>query len=255
LFDLSRQSEFAILSFDRPDVLNALNVNMLREMDRLLDEVAASDARCLIVKGTGTKAFCAGADIAEIKGRSVEEAYDRTLLGQRVCTKLEELRQFSIALVHGYALGGGCEVALACTFRLATPAARFGLPEVKLGLVPGYGGTQRLSRLIGLSRALEIMLSGRQVDAGEALQLGLVNRVIQEEDSLGEALAYGRQFTSGSRLAQRLIRASARAAMGPALDEGLKIEAYLSALSFGSHDGQEGLTAFVERRPPHFLDR
>ena len=174
MIDLTRHDEFAVLTLSRPAVHNALSFELLRSLDSTLDQVEESDARCLIVRGAGQKAFCAGADISELSNRTLEQELDATLDGQRVISRLETLRQPSIALVNGYALGGGCELALACTFRLATSSARFGLPEVKLGLVPGYGGTQRLSRLIGVPRALEVMMSGRLIETEEALRVGLV---------------------------------------------------------------------------------
>ncbi len=255
MIELGREGEFAILTLNRPDVHNALSFELLRRLDAALDEVEASEARCLIVMGAGPKAFGAGADIAELSNRALEQELTATIDGQRIVGRFETLRQPTIALVNGFALGGGCEVALACTFRLATAAARFGLPEVKLGLVPGYGGTQRLSRLVGVPRALEMMLSGRFVDGEEALRLGLVNRVLDEGDPLAQAMAFGRQFTAWSLLTQRLIREAVRQGTQVALPLGLGIEAQASSLSYRSEDGREGLRAFMEKRRPRFTDR
>jgi enoyl-CoA hydratase len=228
---------------------------MLTALDRLLVEIEASDARCIIITGAGEKAFCAGADIKNLGGRTLTQVYEGTVLGQRVFSRLATLRVPSIALINGLALGGGCELALACTFRLATSRARIGLPEIKLGLVPGFGGTQRLARLIGVSRALEIMMSGRFVDAQEANQIGLVNRVLPDgEPAVSEAIAFGSAFTQWSLSTQRLIREATTRGLDMSLSDGLELEAQLSTLSFQSEDGKEGIAAFVAKRSPRILD-
>lgn len=255
MIEISRQDEFAVLTLNRPQVLNALSFDQLARLERALSEVEASDARCLIVTGAGDKAFCAGADVSELAGRTLAEELDGTRLGQRVISRLETLRQPSIALVNGHALGGGCELALACTFRVATPRARFGLPEVKLGLVPGYGGTQRLPRLVGMAVALDVMMSGRSVEAEEALRIGLVNRIAASQDPLAEAMAFGRTFSRWSLQALRLIRDAVRVGAALPLPEALEVEAQLSTLSYRTQDGREGLEAFLAKRPPRFEDR
>ncbi len=252
--DVTRIDEIALVTLNRPQSLNALSYAMLRELAAAFDQIENSDARALIITGAGEKAFCAGADIGELMGRTIEQEYAGTFLGQTIFSRLERLRTPSIALVNGYALGGGCELSLACTFRLATPRARFGLPEIKLGLVPGYGGTQRLPRLVGLGTALDIMMSGRFVEAEEAARIGLVNRVVAE-DPLRQAIAYARQFTSFSLLALKLIRDSAMRGIDTTLAEGLRIEADLSTVSMESADGKEGAAAFLAKRAPVFQDR
>lgn len=251
---LSRRHEFAVVTLYRPAVLNALSYETLRRLDDVLDEVQASDARALLITGAGEKAFCAGADIAELGARSVGQRYEGTWLGQRTFARIEQLSIPSVALVNGYALGGGCELALACTFRLASVNAKFGLPEIKLGLVPGYGGTQRLPRLVGLSRGLEILMSGRTVEAGEAVRIGLVNEVV-EGDLLAAGMRFARAFSHHSLLALRLVRDSALRGMEQTLSEGLRTEADLSTVSMLSEDGQEGVRAFVGKRPAVFKDR
>jgi enoyl-CoA hydratase len=255
VIDLAFQEEFAVLTLNRPDVLNALSFGQLESLEARLDEIEASEARCVIITGAGSKAFSAGADVSELAGRSVEQELDGTLRGQKTISRLDTLRQPSVALVNGYALGGGCELSLACTFRLATPQARFGLPEVKLGLVPGYGGTQRLSRLVGPAFALEVALTGRMIGAEEALEVGLVNHVLAGDDPLEAAKSFARGFTGMSLTAMRFIRDAIRLGADKPLQEALAIEAQASALSYRTADGQEGLSAFLGKRTPHFQDR
>ncbi len=175
---LTRLDELALVTLDRPEVLNALNFELLRDLDAALDQVAGGDARALFVTGAGDRAFCAGADIKELMGRSLRAQREGAAFGQAIFAKLDALPMPSMALINGYAFGGGLELALACTLRLAARSARLGLPEIKLGLIPGYGGTQRLPRLIGEARGLEIILTGRTVEAEEAERIGLVNRVV-----------------------------------------------------------------------------
>src|SRR5207245_3114466 len=169
--ELSFQEEFAVLTLNRPEALNALSFALIKDIGTALDKVSNSKARALIVTGAGEKAFCAGADIKELQDRSLSNQRAGAEFGQAVFSKLDRLPMASIALVNGYAFGGGLELALACTFRLATPNAKFGLPEIKLGLIPGYGGTQRLPRLIGEARALEMIMTGKTVAMPEALAI------------------------------------------------------------------------------------
>jgi len=253
---LTRREEFAIITIDRVAAQNALNYGMLRAIGSALDEVEVSDARTVLFMGAGDKSFCAGADIGELLDRSIPDEYAGTRLGQALFTRIENLAIPSIAVVHGYALGGGCELAMACTFRVGTARARFGLPEVKLGLVPGYGGTQRLPRLVGLAAALEILMSGRMVPAEEALRIGLLNRLVDEgADALDAAMQFARTFNGHGLLALRLVRDAALRGKDTSLREGLRIEADLSTLSMRSEDGREGPRAFLEKRAAVFKDR
>lgn len=252
--ELTRKDEFAVITINRMQALNALNYGMLRAIGAALDEVEASDARAVFFTGAGDRAFCAGADVGELLDRSIPEEFAGTRLGQELYTRIENFRLPSLAIVNGYALGGGCELALACTFRLGTRAAQFGLPEVKLGLVPGYGGTQRLPRLVGLGPALEIMMTGRHVPADEALRIGLVHRLV-EGDPLEAAAEYARAFSRHGLLALRLVRDSALRGLDTTLQEGLRIEADLSTLTMRSDDGREGPRAFLDKRAPRFQDR
>lgn len=251
--DLTYRDDVAVLTLSRPDVLNALNFELISQIGDRLDEIAASSARALIITGAGDKAFCAGADIKELMGRSLAEEKRGAELGQTTFAKLDRMPFASIALVNGYALGGGAELALACTFRLATPNARFGLPEIKLGLIPGYGGTQRLPRLIGEARANEMILTGRNVGAEEALNIGLVNRIV-EAPALGAALAFAAEFTRYSLRASGFAREAVLRAAGSALADGLRIEADLSTLAYRTEDAAEGMQAFIDKRPARFTD-
>lgn len=249
-----QHEEFSVVTLSRPDVMNALNYDMLEKLEESLADIEKSDSRAVFFTGEGERAFCAGADIGELMDRSISQKYEGTWLGQRVFSRIERLKLPTIALVNGYALGGGCELSLATTFRLASPNARFGLPEVKLGLVPGYGGTQRLPRLIGLGPALDIMMTGRMVPAQEALQLGLVSKVL-EGDLLEGGIEFARTFTKHGLLALKLIRDSAQRGIETSVQNGLRIEADLSTVSMLSDDGAEGVRAFLEKRPPNFTDR
>jgi len=251
--DLTYRDRTAILTLSRADALNALNFGMIESISEALDAVARSDARALVITGAGDRAFCAGADITELTGRTLLAQKAGAELGQRVFSKLDTLPIPSIAAISGFALGGGCELALSCSFRLATPRARFGLPEVKLGLIPGYGGTQRLPRLVGESRALEIILTGRMVGAEEALAIGLVNRLV-EGDLLEAAVAFAVELGGFSLVASGLAREAVRRSMDCPLHEGLQTEADLSTLAYQTADANEGMAAFLDKRPPVFKD-
>ena len=250
---LTRRDAVAILTLDRQEVLNALSFALLRDIGEAIDQVAKSDARALIVTGAGPKAFCAGADIKELRGRSLIEQKRGAELGQSVFAKLDTLPIPSIAVINGHAFGGGLELAMACTFRLAARQAKMGLPEIKLGLIPGYGGTQRLPRLIGEARALEMIMTGRTVDAEEACRVGLVNRLI-DGDPLEAGLAFARELTGFSLATLEFARAAVRRAADLSLSEGLKAEAELSTLAYRTADAEEGMAAFVEKRKPDFRD-
>ena len=252
--ELARVEEFAVITLNRPDALNALSFALIRELGRKFDEVAGGDARALLITGAGAKAFCAGADVSELTGRSVMAQKEGAELGQNVFSTLDRLPMPSIAVINGYAFGGGLELALACTFRLATRNARMGLPEIKLGLIPGYGGTQRLPRVVGEARALEMIMTARTVDAEEALRIGLVNRLI-DGDPVAQGIAFAREFSGYSLPVLGYAReAVTRAAEAP-LAEGLRIEVDLSTLAYQTRDAAEGMAAFLEKRKPKFEDR
>lgn len=251
--ELSYRDDCAILTLNRPAALNALSFAIIGAIGEAIDAAGRSQARALIVTGAGTKAFCAGADIKELGGRDLMAQKRGAELGQAVFAKLDTLPIASIAAINGYAFGGGLELALACTFRLATANARMGFPEIKLGLIPGYGGTQRLPRVVGEARALDMIMTGRTVDAAEAERIGLVSR-ITEGDAVEAALALARTFTVYGLPALAFARAAVQRALTVPLAEGLKIEADLSTLAFRTADAEEGIAAFAAKRPARFRD-
>ena len=251
---LTRQEEFAVITLDRQEALNALSSSVLRELAQAFDEVAAGDARALIVTGAGTKAFCAGADIKELTGRSMSAQKRGAEAGQAAFAKLDQLPMPSVAVINGYAFGGGLELALACTFRIATKNAKMGLPEIKLGLIPGYGGTQRLPRAIGEARALEMIMTGRTVEAEEAHRIGLVSRLV-DGDALQAGIAFAREFSGYSLPVLGFAREAVKRALDNSVGEGLRIEADLSTLAFQTNDAAEGMDAFIAKRKPKFRDK
>lgn len=252
---LERIEEFACLTLDRHEALNALSFSILEEIGDAFDEVAAmQDVRALLITGAGSKAFCAGADIKELRNRSLVQQRRGAELGQAVFAKLDRLPVASLALVNGYAFGGGLELALASTFRLCTPNATFGLPEIKLGLIPGYGGTQRLPRLIGEARALEMIMTGRSVRSDEAERIGLVHRVVEADDLMEAGKAFARSFTVHSLPVLELARRAVQRGTDLPIEQGLQLEAELSTLAYQTRDAEEGMQAFEEKRKPEFKD-
>jgi len=250
---LSFRDEFAIMELNRPEALNALNNAVLNEISRIVDEVAQSDAKAFLIIGAGDKAFCAGADIKEILNLELVDKKTKAEKGQAIFNKIDQLTIPSIACINGYAFGGGLEMALACTFRVATPNAAVGLPEIKLGLIPGYGGTQRLPRVLGEARALDMIMSGRSVKVDEAYQIGLINRIITG-DPLEETITYAREYTQFSKRTLFYAKTAVQRGLKTTLQEGLQIEADVSSLAYVSKDATEGITAFIEKRKPEFQD-
>ena len=255
--ELERRDGVAILTLNRPEALNALSFAVLGEIEARVNEVECGieqgEVRALLVAGAGDRAFCAGADVKELMGRTPLEHRRGLRFGQALFERISDLPVPSIAIIDGFALGGGLELAMACTFRFATGAARMGLPEIKLGLVPGYGGTQRLPRLVGEANALDIVMTGRMVKAEEGLSMGLVNRVV-EGDALEAGLAFAAELTGYSLPVLRLAREAVRRALDLPVHEGLEVEADIGALSYQTGDAQEGMNAFIEKRAPVFRD-
>ncbi len=246
----------ATVTVNRPDKLNALNDLTVSELGLAIEEVRTrTDVAGAIVTGAGTKAFVAGADIAELARQGPLEGRERARRGQSVLRRIETCPKPVIAAVNGFALGGGCELAMACHIRIASDTARFGQPEVKLGIAPGYGGSQRLPRLVGQGRALELVLSGEMISAAEAHRIGLVNLVVPAGDLLRVAGETMHKILANAPIAIALsIEAVIRGVEMP-LDEALLLEADQFGLLAATEDMREGMSAFLEKRPPRFTGR
>jgi enoyl-CoA hydratase len=242
-----------LLTINRPSSLNALNAETLNEFARVLERVADdSGARVLLITGAGEKAFVAGADISEMQNMSAVEGMALSQTAMSVFRQLELLPIPVIALVNGYCLGGGCELALACDWIIAADSAVFGQPEVNLGITPGFGATQRLSRLIGPARAMEMILSGRHLSAHEAHAWGLANHIYPRERLVDEALSMARLIGEKGPLAIRLSKQAIVRGQGLDLDSGCQIESQAFGLCFSSAEQKEGMAAFLEKRKPSF---
>lgn len=246
----------AVVTINRPDKLNALNAQVFSDLSDLLDRIKGDQSiRAVIVTGAGPKAFVAGADIGELAAVDGAEGARLSARGQAVFRDLERLPLPVIAAVNGFALGGGCELAMACHLRLAAPNAKFGQPEVKLGLIPGYGGTVRLPRLVGRGRALELLLTARVIDAEEALRIGLVERIVAADVLLDEARALARTILAMGPRAVALCISTVDAALDLDLDVALAVEAGAFGAACASDDKREGTAAFLEKRPAAFTGR
>lgn len=239
----------AVITLNRPKVLNALNAALLAELDAALDSLGADDAvRAVIVTGAGEKAFAAGADIQELAAVNALEGQALAARGQRVFGKMENLGKPVIAAVNGFALGGGCELAMAATLRLASETAKLGQPEVKLGLIPGYGGSQRLPRLVGKGAAMKLLLTGEMVSAAEALRIGLVDEVVAAGELMPRARALAAAMAGMAPIAVRQCIAAVNAGYDLPLGEALAHEAALFGICCGTADKAEGTRAFLEKR-------
>ncbi len=244
------------LTVNRPQALNALNPETLEEIGAAVAEVARSaDARVLLVTGAGDKAFVAGADISRMQALSALEGKAFSELGLRTCRSLELLPIPTIAVVNGYALGGGTELAMSCDWIVASERAVFGQPEVNLGVTPGFGGTQRLTRLVGRAMAMELITTGRQVKADEALRIGLANRVVAADQLTETALESARLIVSRSPVAVRLAKEAVQRGQDLELDAALVLESEVFGLCFATEDQKEGMAAFLEKRAPRFTGR
>jgi enoyl-CoA hydratase len=239
--------------FNRPKLLNALNRQTMDELSALLTEARDDrDIRVLILTGAGDKAFIVGADINELARLTPTTGPETSLHGQAVLHKLETLGKPSIAAVNGFALGGGCEMALACSIRLASRTAKFGQPEVKLGIIPGYGGTQRLARLCGKGAAHELCLSGEMISAEEAQRIGLVNHLYEPQELMPAAQSLAKKIASNAPLAVQIGMEAIERGQEMPLEQGLFLEASLFGMSCATEDMREGTRAFLEKRPPQF---
>jgi len=250
------EDRVATVTFNRPEVLNALNDRAVEELGEALGRARADrGVKALILTGAGTKAFAAGADIRLLAQQDVPGARALSKKGQDILRGLETMGKPSIAAVNGFALGGGCEVAMACSIRYAAASARFGQPEISLGIMPGYGATQRLVRLAGLGRALEVLLTGDMITAGEALRLGLVNKVVPDDALMAEARALAAKLARKSAPAVELILRAANGGLEGGVEAGLALETELFGRCFAGRDAKEGLQAFLEKREARFEDR
>lgn len=251
-----KRGGIAYVTVNRPKVLNALNGATWRDLGAVFEDARNDDAiRGVILSGAGEKAFIAGADITELASLSAVEAEASSRHGQSVLDLVENLGKPVIAAINGFALGGGCETAMACTFRITVPHAKFGQPEVKLGLIPGGGGTQRLPRLIGKGRALQLILTGGMIDAQEAHRIGLVNEIVPAAELISRAEAILREIAANGPIAVRYALEATNRGMDTRQSEGLALEATYFGLCAGTDDKREGTAAFFEKRAPQFHGR
>jgi enoyl-CoA hydratase len=248
-----RDDGVAVLTVNRPKSLNALNPQTLEEIDRALDEVEQNDKiKVLVITGAGDKAFIAGADITEFPKMNSLQAYKFAEKGQNVFFRIEQLPKPVIACVNGFALGGGCELAMSCDFIYASDKAKFGQPEINLGIIPGFGGTQRLARLVGRAKAKELCMTGEMISSEEAKNIGLVAKVFPAESLLEETLKVASALAQKSQIALRAIKRVIDEGVGSDLRSGCLLEANAFALTFASSDAREGVQAFLEKRKPNF---
>jgi enoyl-CoA hydratase len=255
LLTLTVANRIATLTINRPDKLNALNATVIGELEDAIEQVRTrEDIAGVILTGAG-RAFVAGADIGELAALSPIEARRHAMRGQEVFRRFETSPKPVIAAVNGFALGGGCELAMACHVRIASEHAKFGQPETKLGIGPGYGGTQRLPRLIGRGRAIQLILTGEMIDATEALRIGLVNRLVPSGDLIAAAEAMMSQIIANAPLAVALSIDAVDRGTEMSLEEGLALEASHFGLLVATADVREGLQAFLDKRPPRFSGR
>jgi enoyl-CoA hydratase len=251
-----KKGGIAYITLNRPKVLNALNRRALADLSAAFED-ARDDAEVngVIITGSGDKAFIAGADINEVATDTPVQAEQKTRRGQAVMDLIENLGKPVVAAVNGFSLGGGCETALACTVRIASENARFGLPEVKLGIIPGYGGTQRLPRLVGKGRALQMILTGEMINAQEAYRIGLVNEVVPAPELISRAEAILRQMGGNAPLSVRYALQAVNKGLETSLSEGLLLESSLVAICTSTEDKKEGTSAFLEKRAANFKGR
>ncbi|MDD2501418.1 MAG: enoyl-CoA hydratase-related protein [Geobacter sp.] len=246
----------ATVKVNRPSAMNAMTLTALQELDVVVQQLSASaEVRAVIITGAGEKAFIAGGDIAMLRALRPVEARELALLAHGICNAIEQSPKPFIAAVNGYALGGGCELAMSCDIRIAAEHARFGQPEVNIGTLPGFGGSQRLPRLVGKGRALEMILTGDMIDAQEAWRIGLVNKVVPSTELMAAARSLAAKLAAKSQMALKLCKEVVTNGLEMDLQRACSYEADLFALSFATADQQEGMAAFLEKRAPHFTGR
>ena len=246
---LEKEGHLAIVTINRPKALNALNSETLKDLDTVIEDLENdNNIYAVILTGAGEKSFVAGADIAEMKDLNQEEGQAFGALGNKVFRRLEDLNKPVIAAIQGFALGGGCEISMACDIRIASEKAVFGQPEVGLGITPGFGGTQRLARIVGLGKAKEIIYTAQNIKADEAYRIGLVNKVVPLESLMDEAKAMANKIMANAPIAVRLCKDAINRGMQVDIDKAVAIEAEDFGKCFASADQKEGMSAFLERR-------
>ena len=247
------ENGIGIVTINRPKALNALNAATIRELDQVFDELGQDNGvKAVILTGSGDKSFVAGADITEMQPMTAIEGRTWAKVAQAVFNKIENLPKPVIAAINGYALGGGCELSMACDIRIASEKAKFGQPEVSLGIPPGFGGTQRLSRLVGKGRAKELLFTGEMIDAAEAYRIGLANKVVAPEELMEAAKAMAQKIISRAPIAVQACKAAVNEGLDTDLESGIAYEAEVFGLCFATEDQKEGMAAFVEKRKANF---
>ena len=253
---LEHRGPVGLITMNRPEALNALNDQVLRDLDAVLDQVEADDSILVAVITGAGRSFVAGADIGQMSTLTAAEAKAFGVLGNRVFLKLENLTKPTIAAVNGFALGGGCELSMACDIRVASEKAKFGQPEVGLGITHGFSGTQRLPRRVGVAKAKELIFSGKQIGAEEAKRIGLVNEVYAAEELLNKAVEMAKSFTANAPIAVKYSKACIDRGMQMDIDNGIALENELFAMCFATEDQKEGMGAFLEKRKEkHFQNK
>jgi len=250
---LEKEKGVLWIYLNRPDKLNVFNMKMLKELSDAMDRVEEDEeVKCVVITGEGERAFCAGADLGLLSKLDPRGALKLSEIGQRLMRKIERLRVPVIAAINGYALGGGFELALACDFRIAAENSQLGNPEVKLGIIPGWGATQRLARIIGLSKAMEFLMLGDSVPASKALDMGLVHKVVPQEKLREEVMSLAERIAEGPTIAQGLIKRVLIFGSQVPIDEGLELEKHAFGFVFSTEDAREGILAFLSKKKPEF---
>lgn len=253
---LEKEGNLAIVTINRPKALNALNSETLADLDVVITDLENdNNIYCVILTGSGEKSFVAGADISEMKELNEYQGKDFGILGNRVFRRLENLEKPVIAAISGFALGGGCELAMSCDIRIASEKAKFGQPESGLGITPGFGGTQRLPRIVGMGKAKELIYTGAIVKADEALRIGLVNKVVNLESLMEEARSMANMIIANAPIAVKLCKDAINRGMQVDMDSAIKIEAEDFGKCFNTEDQVEGMSAFLERRSKNFRNK
>ncbi len=252
---IKKEGNISILSINRPDQYNPLSSGVIEELHSAIDSIKADDeCHVLIITGEGS-AFVAGADIGEMKDMDVTKAREFAKAGLSLFRKIESMEKPSIAAVNGFALGGGCELAMACDIRIGSSKAKFGQPEVGLGITPGFGGTIRLSRLVGIAKAKELIFTGEIIKADEAMKIGLINHLVEPDELMDKAMDMANKIAKNAQLAVRYSKAAINKNYEVDIDTGIEIEKNLFSLCFASQDQKEGMGAFLEKRKPEFKSK